>query len=248
MTAPEVKVETKVEVPVKDQNKPIENNPQATIQTEEAPKNAKDWDKFREARAQDRKRAQEQTEKAQRAQQEAEALKAALDAVLNKPQQQQQQYQSYEQTEETEEQKIEKKVSEVLARREKQYVEERQRREQQEYPEKLVSNFSDFNQVCNTENLDYLEYHYPEVASAFKHAPDGYDKWANIYKAVKRFVPNTDAKKDIAKAEANSKKPQSVSSPGMASAGEQGQQAYRLTEQKRRENWERMQRTMNKLE
>ena len=247
MTAPEIVKEAEVpETLTQSQDKSVQNNIQQQkepeAQVEQQPKSSKDWDKFREARALDRKRAQEETEKAARAAQEAQALKAALDAILNKPQPSQQ----FEQEEETEEQRIEKKVAQALAKREKEYEEQRRKREQQEYPSRLVETYTDFNQVCNTENLDYLEYHYPEVASAFKHTPDGFEKWASIYKAVKRFVPNTDSKKDLSKAQKNMQKPQSSSSPGMTTTGNQAP-PIRLTEEKKAENYARMRRTMNRL-
>lgn len=220
-------------------------NANISPQTEESsPKNSQDWQKFREARAQERKRAEELARQSEKNAQEAAALKAALEAIVNKPVQQQQN--SYDYSEETEEQKIEKKVTEALAKREAEYERQRKEKEHQEFPQRLQSNFTDFNQVCTTENLDYLEYHYPEVAEAFKNAPDGYNKWAAVYKAVKRFVPNIDGKKDVKRAEANLAKPQSISS-SVASTGGQGVGAVRLDDSRKRANWERMQRQMKGL-
>ena len=110
----------------------------------------------------------------------------------------------------------------------------------------LTSEYKDFNQVCSTENLDYLDYHYPEVARAFKHAPDGFDKWSDIYKAVKRFVPNIDSRKDARKAENNFNKPQSGSSQNITQ-NQPGSGAHILTEDRKKANWERMQRSLKGL-
>lgn len=229
---PEQKAEVKQESPA--------------IKTEE---NQENWRKFREQREQERKlmeqerkRAVDAEANARQRQEESEALKKALEAVVNKPQ-----YPQYDQQEESEEQRIEKKVQEALARERKKHEDERKVREQQELPQRLSSTYSDFNNVCSSENLDYLEYHYPEVAAAYKQAPDGFEKWSNVYKAVKRFVPNVDGKKEIAKAERNLQKPQSMSIPG-AVQGSNAMPPRNLDDSKRSENWARMQRIINKLE
>jgi hypothetical protein len=154
--------------------------------------------------------------------------------------------QSYqiEQYEETEDERIEKKVQAAIAQREAQYEQQRQQRELQEYPQKLVQNFPDFNQTVSQENLDYLDFHYPEVSRPLQRLGDGFDKWADIYRAVKKFVPNSNtAKKEAAKAEANYNKPKSISSIGVTQPGE-AQTSARLTEERRAENWARMQRTL----
>ena len=134
-----------------------------------------------------------------------------MEALVSKPSPPQQQM--YE-PDETEEQRIRRQVNEAIAEKEKKNEEARKEREQQEFPQRLVSTFTDFDKVCSTENLDYLEYHYPEVAAPYKHLPEGFDKWAQIYKAVKRFVPNPESGKDQKKAEKNFNKPQSMSADG----------------------------------
>jgi len=215
-------------------------------QKEEAPRSGKDWEKFREARAQERKRAEELALQAKKSAEEAAALKAAMESLLSKPQPQYQQTESYIAQEQSEEDRIQKLVEQGIARREAELERQRKEREFQETPQRLQATFHDFNQVCTTENLDYLEYHYPEVASAFKHAPDGFDKWSAVYKAVKRFVPNTDSSRDAKKADQNFNKPQSISSP-QVSAQTTGVGAIRLDEKRKAENWERMQRALKGL-
>ncbi len=236
---PENKVEAKI---TQEQNVPV------SVETnkEEAPKSSTEWDKFRQARAQERKQAEEISRQAEKSAAEAAALKAALDSVLNKPTNSSIS-QQYDQNEETEDQRIEKRVNEALAKREAEHEKKRMQREQEEFPQRLTSTFNDFNQVCNTENLDYLEYHYPEVASAFRHVPEGFDKWAAVYKAVKRFVPNTDTKNDQAKAEKNFNKPQSISSPAVSQGGVQGAVPTRLEDDRKAANWARMQKALKGL-
>jgi hypothetical protein len=197
------------------------------------------WKKFREAREVERKQRDAAEKLAAQKASEAEALKQAMDALLNK---QSSQLSQSEDEDQTEDEKIQQKVEAALFEREKKFEEQRRQREQAEFPQKLSSAYSDFNQVCSVDNLDYLEYHYPEVASAFKYMPDGFDKWASIYKAVKRFVPNTDSKREQAKAEKNFNKPQSMASAGVAQTGDSA--PIMLDDKKRADNWSRMQKVM----
>lgn len=228
----------------------VETNP-----TQNEPETDKEinWKKFKDERKRERELSEANAKKAADKETEVLALKAAMDAILNKPIQRQDQQTNqnfsangYENEEESEDQRIEKKVQAALLKREAEADKRRNEKEQAEFPQRLNQNHSDFNQVCNTENLDYLEYHYPEVAQAFRHMPDGYDKWSTIYKAVKRFVPNTDTRKDAAKVEKNLGKPQSLSSPGTTQGGN-AMPGARLDEAKKAENWARMQKALKGL-
>ncbi len=205
--------------------------------------NEVNWRKFREQREIERKQKDEAERIANEERAKAEAMKAALDALLNKPTPQQSTY-GYE--EETEEQKIDKRVNALLAQREQEYERQRQEKERTEFPQKLNSTFQDFNQVCSTENLDYLEYHYPEVAQAYKQLPDSFDKWAGIYKALKRFVPNIDGRKEAAKADKNFNKPQSMGTPTTTQEGK-NVLPNRISDEKKAENWKRMQAALKGL-
>lgn len=200
------------------------------------------WKKFREQREIERKQLEEERKKSKQKEEEAMALKAAMDAILSKPAALPAQSQHTYEEEETEDQRIDKKVRAVLEAEKRKNDEERRVREQAELPNKLASTFKDFNQVCSSDNLDYLEYHYPEVASAFKHAPDGFDKWASVYQAVKRFVPNTDSKKDQAKAEKNFNKPQSMAVSGVSQTSDGA--PMMLDEKRKADNYARMQKVM----
>lgn len=198
------------------------------------------WKRFREQREIERKQKDAAEKLAAQKTAEAEAIKAAMEAILNKPSPASPQYQ--EQEDESEDMRIQKKVEAALAVRYQKEEEQRRQKEHAEYPQKLVQTFSDFNDVCSADNLDYLEYHYPEVAAPFAHLPDGYAKWAAVYKAVKRFVPNTANKKDSKLAEKNFTKPQSMSVGGVTQTGDSAPQ--QLDEKRRADNWARMQRVM----
>lgn len=219
-----------------------ENTAQANISTEENINQEKpediNWRQFRQQRELERKQREDAEKRAREKEAEAQALKVAMDAILSKPTSNNQPIEE----DLDEDQRIEKKVQAALQVREQMLEEQRKQREYQEFPQRLASTYSDFNQVCTTENLDYLEYHYPEVASAFKHVPDGFDKWSSVYKAVKRFVPNTDSKKEQAKAEKNFSKPQSMSVGGATQTGD-GAPIY-LDDKRRSDNWARMQKVM----
>jgi len=234
MTTPE---NTQKEIVQQQQTAPQASQEQPK---EDAPKSSAQWDAFRQARAAERKAAEEIARQAEKSANEAAALRAALESALNKQQPVRQGY-GDDQQDETEEQRIDKRVADAIAKKEQEYERARREREQQEFPTRLQNTFVDFNQVCTTENLDYLEYHYPEVAQAFKYAPDGFDKWSAVYKAVKRFVPNPDSKKDVAKAERNLSKPQSMSVSAPSGGGTSTTPPTRLDEQRRADNWKRMQ-------
>lgn len=226
---------------VKEEPKLPEQGAQAQATTEEPPKNSKDWERFREARAQERKQAEETARQAEKSAQEAAALRAALDAALNKPQNQY----DYQQQEESEEQRIEKKVQEAIQKKEQEYHRLRKEQEQKDLPRMLAQNHHDFEQVCSTENVDYLEFHHPEITAPYKYMPDGYEKWSAIYKAVKKFVPNTNSGDVMKKAEKNLNKPQSVSAPVVGTPGQS--LPVILDEAKKAENWKRMQAALKGL-
>lgn len=244
----ENKLETKID---QQQTPPVQQEVTQVATNEASPdikseENKANWKAFREQRELERKAREEADRRASEKAAEAEALRAALEAITNKPTNNRQQNNDYDDIEETEEQRIDKRVEAAIKQREAQAEQQRKQRELQEYPERLVANYSDFNKVCNSENLDYLEYHYPEVATPFKHLPDGYEKWAAIYKAVKRFVPNTDSRQDQNRAEKNLNKPGSISSPGNTQGGN-AMGTAKLDEARKAANWERMQRTLKGL-
>jgi len=222
--------------PTSVQTTPVIPNPEAETQEQI------NWKKFREAREQERKQKEAAEKKASEKEAEAHALKAAMDALLNKQSNQHTNDNQYSDDEETDDVRIQKKIDAALTARDRQLEEQRRQKEQAEFPQRLVSTYSDFNDVCTTENLDYLEYHYPEIASAFKHSPDGFDKWSSVYKAVKRFVPNTSSQKDQKKAEKNFNKPQSMAASGVSQTGDTS--PMQLDDKRRADNWSRMQKVM----
>ncbi len=210
--------------------------PAPPIKTEE---NQANWKAFREQRDADRKARDEADKRAQQKAEEAAALRAALEAMTNKTNQP-------EERDETEETRLERRIQEIILEREKIFIAERQQQEASQYPDKLRTVYSDFNSVCSTENLDYLEFHYPEVAVPFKHMPEGFDKWAAIYKAIKRFIPNPDSQKDSSRADRNLLKPATMSTPGTSQGGS-AMPSARLTDERKAENWARMERARKGL-
>lgn len=246
-----------LEINSEPQNNPVQNEVKEQISNQpiEQKENSKElkietdkeinWRRFREQREIERKQKLEAERIAVEERAKADALKSAMDALLNKPNNSNEYQNSYN-SDLSEEDRIEKKVQEVISKREVEYEKHRLEREKQEFPAKLNQTYSDFNQVCSTENLDYLEYHYPELASPFKHMPDGFEKWSSIYKAVKRLVPNPDSKKDSQKADKNFQKPQSISSPSSSQGGLSTGPKI-LDEQRKAENWKRMQKAIRDL-
>lgn len=194
------------------------------------------WRKFREAREKERKEKIEAEKRAQEKEVEVQALKAAMEALVSKPEPNSRQMNDF--SEESEEQRVARLVQQALESERRKNQIELEEREKKEFPTKLTQNFPDFNQICSSENLDYLEYHYPEVAEAYKHMPEGYNKWSSVYKAVKRFVPSTNLKSNQAAADKNLSKPQSMSIAGKTPTGDSAPQY--LDEKRKADNWQRM--------
>jgi hypothetical protein len=213
------------------------NSPEAKA---EQPPEDPNWRAFREARKLDRAATEAANKRAAEKEAEAEALKAAMEAAFAKSPPYQQQHQEYGQEEETEDQRIEKKVQKALEAREQQYRQEAARREQQEYP--------DFNNMIAQENLDYLDYHYPEVSRPLQRLQDGFDKWSDIYHAIKKFVPNhANIKKDSMKADSNMLKPKSMSSMPNSPPTGKAQESWKETEQRRAQRYEDMKKIINSV-
>jgi len=212
-------------------------------------KEDKNWREFREARKKDRIAREEAEHKANEKEKEISALKAAMEAAFSKsqPPQQENSHKNDQYYEESDDEKIEKKVNAALARRDAEDARRREENERIEYPTKLVRSYPDFNAVISQENLDYLDYHYPEVSRPMQRLSDGFDKWSDIYMAVKKFVPNAaNAKKESVRADINIQKPRSASSNEITQPGS-GRTSSHLSEERKRENWERIQRAMKEI-
>jgi len=226
---------------IESENKPIPSIQSTEKPVEETPEQI-NWKKFREERELDRKAKKEAEKIAHQKSQEAEAMKAALEAIVNKPTPRQQSYQEPEEEEVSQEKLIQRHVEQAIERKEKEYAERERQREIENLPAALNREFRDFNQVCTQSNIDYLEFHYPEVTAGFEHMPEGQKKWSCIYKAIKKFIPNSDSKKDQTRIEKNSNKPGAISVPGATQTSDSAPQ--KLDDKRRADNWSRMQRVM----
>lgn len=225
-----------------------EKTPEPQVQTTQTAVVAKEesqeqinWRKFREQREIERKQKEASDKRAREKEDEANALKAAMEAILNKqsPNVQSNSNENYTQ-EESEDQRIQRKIDEALTKERQRFQEERMQEEQRMFPTKLAQVCPDFDNICTASNLDYLEYHYPEVVAGYRNQPDSVEKWSNLYKAVKRFVPQGDTKKEQAKLQNNQMRPQSFSAPTTLQGTTSPAPVY-LDEARRQANWERMQ-------
>lgn len=197
----------------------------------------KNWAAIREQRKADRKAKEEAERRAIEKAEEAAALRAALEAIANKPSPT---FNTSYQEEETEEQRLDRIVEARLKQREEQREKERLEVEMREYPTKIRKSYPDFDKVCHPENLDYIEYHHPEIAAPFRYMPDGFEKWEAIYKATKKLMPNLDSKKEAARVDKNLAKPGSISSTGTTQPPSSGMSNI-LTQAQKDANWARMQ-------
>ncbi len=206
--------------------------------------NDENFKAFREGRKKDRIEREAAERRAAEKEEEIAALKAAMDATFSAKSVAPAAYQQHhyvEPNEENEDQKIEKKVNAIIAQREAASERVRMEREMQEYPNRLAKDYPDFNHVISQENRDYLDYHYPEISRPLSRLQEGYDKWHDIYHAIKKLVPNnTTAKKELAKAEINQNKPRSISSPTLTQPSPPTA-AHILSEERKAANWARMQ-------
>ena len=236
--------------PEAQQNPKKEEVKQQETKQENGAEEDPNWKAFREARKKDRLEREAAERRAAEKEAEATALKAAMEAAFSKGgnlgHSQSNQQNEYGQ-EESEDERINKKVEAAIAQREAAAERARQEREHQEYPQRLMKNLPDFQQTISQENLDYLDYHFPEVSRPLQRLPDGYDRWADIYAAVKKFVPNSKTvKKEAEKAAHNMNKPKSISSPSITQPGEAKQGVnMRDVEARRAERYAEMKRIIN---
>lgn len=233
-------------------NKPAENIEQPKVSTPVPTPNVapviveteadKNWKEFRKGREEDRKKREEAERRASEKEAEALALKQALEAIVSKNISATHSSTGMEMQDEDDDSRIKRIVAQAIGDTEKKYAERQRIQEAKELPQKLVSNFSDFNSVCTTENLDYLDFHHPEVSAAFKERPESFNKWADIYKYIKKSIPNPDSKKEEKKVDRNLSKPQSMNIPGVTHTGDSSPR--QLDDKRRAENWSRMVRVM----
>jgi len=167
--------------PAKKENTAEPTNPTVTkTETVEAPKETQDqinWKAFRDQREKERKEKIALEQEAQKKSQEIAALKAAMEAIVSKPEPASQS----SDVDETEEQRVQKQINAAvdaaLKEKEAREAQDKAKREAQEVPARLEQSFSDFNTVCSTENLDYLEYHHPgsqkHLKASLTHSTNG---------------------------------------------------------------------------
>ena len=191
--------------------------------------------KFREAREKDRQAKLEAERLALKREQEAKVLKEALEAALNKKPVQEPEYDDYNAD-------VKKEVQKQIEAYHQAAEKKRHEEEAKNLPNKIVEVYPDFHQVLSQENIDYLEYHYPEVSKSLSYMPESMEKYSTIYSFAKKHLPGEAMKKNIKKAEANLRKPQSLSS-GAAQTGDT-QIRPSLDRKTKQANWERMQKVM----
>lgn len=231
---------------VSKENQPSDKSNHSQQSEPEDTEKDPNWRAFREARKKDRAEREAAERRASEKEQEVAALKAAMEVAFSKNAPSPQAYQQYyginneASGEESEDQRIERIINQRLEKKEIENERKRQEREIQEYPMRLMKDFPDFNNVISQENRDYLDYHYPEISRPLGRLSDGYDKWSDIYHAIKKFVPNSNsAKKEALRADINSNKPKSMSSTGITQS-QSIPGGHILSEEKKAANWERM--------
>ena len=81
---------------------------------------------------------------------------------------------------------------------------------------RIKANFPDFDQVVSKENVEILNYEFPEIAQSLRDTPNFYNKAVAAYSVIKRFGIGQEKEDlyaaDKAKAIANAKKPRPLAS------------------------------------
>lgn len=221
------------------------------------------WRKFRESRAKERKEREEAERRAQEAEQSKNQLQNYLAEVIASQGTGTQQLTQAEQqqvidliddeiptggeiksfTKALINDLVEKKLEEKLALKQAQM-------DKQELPKRVAESMPDFWDVCNQENLDYLEYVAPDMAAALAGPLATPEKLTMrelkaIYQAVTKLVPNAKGANKGNRPAPIEQKPQSLSSPA-ASQSKDGA-PHMMTEALRKQRWEEMQRAMKGL-
>ena len=208
------------------------------VQENKQEENSEDinWKSFREERKKDREARKQAEEEALRRAKEAEALKKAMDAILSKPEP------TSSENVDDGHKSIRAEMERLLEEREKKREAERLEKERQQMPIKLRQELPDFDSVVNEENIDYMQYKYPHIYNAFSAIEDSPQKWKDLYKTIKQFVPTTN--EDQKRLEKNMNKPKSLSG-GLASTGDVA--PIVISDQTKAANWERMRRSMKEV-
>jgi len=230
-------------------NQSIPNQVQNTApeQKTEDP-NERNWKAFLEKRkeeqrmlADEQKRSRELEAENFRRQKDFDDLKRAFEAVVQKKEE----YSPYD-NEEPQEKIIEKKVEEIISKRDKERMQVEESRRQREESVIMQKEMPDFTDVCSTDNLAYLEYYYPEMATPLAMMKPGLEKNKLVYQAVKKHVKMDNKSKD--RIDQNINKPKSVHSAiSNERASDENHAAY-PTEERRSKVWAEMQRLMSGLD
>ncbi len=224
-----------------------QQNPQEGVDESPSAVNFRRFRKEREAerkRMADREKEMEQEKLSRERERHAQetqikAMEAAMEALLKK--------QNNPDDLDINEKELQEKRVQDLVRAELERVrkierDEAEAREQASIRDRILSVHPDFNEVCTQENLDYVDFHEPEMSKAFQSAKNDMNKWLAIYKFVKKTIPNPMSKKDERRMEQNDKKPRSISIPGLTETGDSAPSI--LSDQRKKDNWARMRKVM----
>lgn len=229
--------------PAVEQEKIIETPAVQSTETIEDP----NWRAVREQRKKDKIAREEAEKRATDAQAQADALKVAMEAAFSKMPTQQYQSHQDDYREETEDERIDKKVHAALLAREAQAEKSRIEREKTELPMRLRKAYPDYDKIINEETGAYLEYHHPEILRTILRAKEDFESCSDSYQLVKKLIPGLqEAKKDEVRTQANLLKPKSSSSPSITESG-QVTHPFKISEERKAANWERMQKELRSI-
>lgn len=237
------------------QQEETKENPEAEIADKEPEKQDSEqinWRKFREQREKERVEREKAEQRARQKEEETEALRQVLETMMTSKES------SLTQKEQQDiisdlidddiptgkdikgfiTKQVPDLINSIIEQREAKREEERRKKEVDEMPVKLRTAHRDFDNIVSQENLDYLDYHHPEIAKALSYMPNSFEKWSSVYSAVRKLVPNT-GERDLKRMEQNAIKPQHAAAVASPPPNERGY-GRSLTEQEKKENYERL--------
>ena len=206
----------------------------------------KNWKAFLEKRKEDQALLEKEQEKnrlleesSHKRQKELDEIKILVETLVNKK--------SHDEPEDEDNETRTKKaiaaeVDRIIEKREKERRDNDEKDRFQKESIEIKNQMPDLLEVCNQENLAYLEYYFPEIAKPLAMMPNSFEKTRLAYQAVKKHVKM--ATKDKEKIEKNLSKPKSVHS-AMSNESQNEESSAVMSDKRKNETWQKMQRLMS---
>lgn len=221
----------------------VDESTQETEQSQETDQE-RNWKAFLAKRKEETKMLEQERERNKtleldnaRRQREIDELKEAFKAVVEKKDPNE-----YLDDEEEYRKKIRSEFENFYSEKEKERLRKEEETRLSRETQEVRQTMPDLMEVCNQENLAYLEYFHPEIAIPIGRMPDGIEKTKLAYQAIKKHVKM--AKQEKEKIEKNLSKPKSMHA-SHSNETQKEESSGVLSESRRNEVWNQMQRLIS---